>query len=82
MYIFRNLEYLSGCRSELGMATIGVWENSFDLVRPTTGNVLIVSQHPFCCDLVVEARNLEAKDANGIIIIIIIIITIVIIIII
>ena len=73
---------MSGCRSELGMATIGVWENSFKLVRPILTNVLIVSQHPFCCDLVVEARNLEAKDANGIIIIIIIIITIVIIIII
>ena len=38
-----------------------------------------MSQHPFCCDLVVEARNLEAKDANGIIMIIIIIIIIIII---
>ena len=70
---------MSGCRSELGMATIGVWENSFKLVRPILTNVLIVSQHPFCCDLVVEARNLEAKDANGIIMIIIIIIIIIII---
>ena len=41
-----------------------------------------MSQHPFCCDLVVEARNLEAKDANGIIMIIMIIMIIIIIIII
>ena len=67
---------MSGCRGELGMATSGVWENSFKLVRPINYYVLIVSQHPFCCDLVVEARNLEAKDANGIIIIIIVIIII------
>ena len=39
-----------------------------------------MSQHPFFCDLVVEARNLEAKDANGIIMIMIIIIIIIIII--